>query len=379
MKYKKNILLLIVLIIITIDTLFVINNKQGKTFKYNGSIIALTVNGEVTNTFPSKGLYKIDINCENAQGIWDIDNWKLDIKNITGNVSCNVSFDDNPPLLTNIVNTDSTSGIESGNGLMYKSNYGVRYKGNNPNNYIWYNNDLYRIIGNIPACTSIDSSSKCTNWENRIKLIRANILGDLIFMVGSTQATSSSTWLGSTLEKNLNECFLGKKNNQTDETCASYCYSYYSSTSSYAKSICNYSKYGIEVGGEFYDMIADNIYWNVGIHSASEKCTEQYEYEKTLQTSEPLKIGLMSGSDYICSKGTQLDNTGEKWMYIGYEWAMNGYKADAIFRIIPGNSLGGATSNMDLLFRPTLYLKPNVVVISGDGSEENPYKIMLGN
>lgn len=38
------------------------------------------MDGKVSNTFPSKGLYQIDITCDNADEIWDIDNWKLDIK-----------------------------------------------------------------------------------------------------------------------------------------------------------------------------------------------------------------------------------------------------------------------------------------------------------
>ena len=174
MKNNKRIVICILLIVIMIGTLLIIGNKPKKTFKYNESTIALLVNGKVSNTFPSKGLYQIDITCDNADGVWDIDNWKLDIKNITGNVSCNVSFTSNPKLLSNVVNTTSTSGEVSGNGLLYKSDYGVRYKGNNPNNYIWYNGELYRIIGKTPVCTAVNTDGTCKTWNNNgfIKIIR---------------------------------------------------------------------------------------------------------------------------------------------------------------------------------------------------------------
>ena len=182
MKNNKRIVICVSLIVIMICTLLVISNKPKKTFNYNGSTIALLVNGKVSNTFPSKGLYQIDITCDNADGVWDIDNWKLDIKNITGNVSCNVSFTSNPKLLSNVVNTTSTSGEVSGNGLLYKSDYGVRYKGNNTNNYIWYNKELYRIIGKTPVCTAVNTDGTCKTWNNNglVKIIRNDSIGGLV-------------------------------------------------------------------------------------------------------------------------------------------------------------------------------------------------------
>ena len=45
------------------------------------------------------------------------------------------------------------------------------------------------------------------------------------------------------------------------------------------------------------------------------------------------------------------------------------------------NDSGGLRNNnayIGYAVRPVLYLKSNVYVVSGDGSEGNPYKIMLG-
>ena len=76
MKNNKKIVICILLIAVALSTLLIISNKPKKTFNFNGSTIALLVNGKVSNTFPSKGLYQIDITCDNADGVWDIDNWK---------------------------------------------------------------------------------------------------------------------------------------------------------------------------------------------------------------------------------------------------------------------------------------------------------------
>ena len=378
MKNNKRIVICVSLIVIMIGTLLVISNKPKKTFNYNGSTIALLVNGEVSNTFPSKGLYQIDITCDNADGVWDIDNWKLDIKNITGNASCNVSFTSNPKLLSNVVNTTSTSGEVSGNGLLYKSDYGVRYKGNNPNNYIWYNKELYRIIGKTPVCTAVNTDGTCKTWNNNglVKIIRNDSIGGLSY---NANETSSSTWVGSTIQKNLNECFLGQINSRNNTTCATYCYSYYNSSyKPVAK--CDYTQNGIASSGDYYNMIYDGVYWNIGVTgSTSTSGSTQYTKEKASLTSATLKIGLMYASDY----GYAMNSTNDyknNWLFTkGFEWTMTAYSSSYPVLV---HFIGGLNGNYDASIgyavRPVLYLKSNVYVVSGDGSEGNPYKIMLG-
>ena len=374
MKNNKKIVICISLIVIMICTLLVISNKPKNTFNYNGSTIALLVNGEVSNTFPSKGLYQIDITCDNADGVWDIDNWKLDIKNITGNVSCNVSFTSNPKLLSNVVNTTSTSGEVSGNGFIYKPDEnGVRYKGNNPNNYIWYNKELYRIIGKTPVCTAVNTDGTCKTWNDNglVKIIRNDSVGGLVY---NADTTSSSTWVGSTIQKNLNECFLGQINSRNNTTCATYCYSYYdSSYKPVAK--CDYTENGIASSGDYYNMIYDGVYWNIGFDgSTSTSGSTQYTKEKASLTSTTLKIGLMYASDYGYTNDYK-----NNWLFTkGYEWTMSAYSSSSPVRVDRDGGLGVVNAYRGCAVRPVLYLKSNVYVISGDGSEGNPYKIMLG-
>ena len=375
MKNNKRIVICVSLIVIMIGTLLVISNKPKKTFNYNGSTIALLVNGKVSNTFPSKGLYQVDITCDNADGIWDIDNWKLDIKNITGNVSCNVSFTSNPKLLSNVVNTISTSGEVSGNGLLYKSDYGVRYKGNNPNNYIWYNGELYRIIGKTPVCTAVNTDGTCKTWNNNglVKIIRNDSIGGLVY---NASETSSSTWVGSSIQKNLNECFLGQINSRNNSACDAYCYSYYASSyKPVAK--CDYTQNGIASSGDYYNMIDNGVYWNIGVTgSTSTSGKTQYDKEKTSQTSTTLKIGLMYASDYGYAMNNGYKNN---WLFTkGYEWTMTTYSSSYPVSVYVNGVVNYVSAYIGYAVRPVLYLKSNVYVISGDGSEGNPYKIMLG-
>lgn len=377
MKNNKKIVICTTLIAIMICTLLVIGNKPKKTFKYNESTIALLVNGKVSNTFPSKGLYQVDITCDNADGVWDIDNWKLDIKNITGNVSCNVSFTSNPKLLSNVVNTTSTSGEVSGNGFIYKPDeYGVRYKGNNPNNYIWYNGELYRIIGKTPVCTAVNTDGICSTWNNTglVKIIRNDSIGGLVY---NANETSSSTWVGSTIQKNLNECFLGQINSRNNSTCAAYCYSSYTSQKTVAK--CDYTENGIDASGDYYNMIYDGVYWNIGFDGSFPSTTgkTQYDKEKTSQTSTTLKIGLIYASDYDYAMNSGYKNN---WLFTkGLEWTMTAVSSSRpVFVNYFGMFIGNPYAYYGYAVRPVLYLKSNVYVISGDGSEGNPYKIMLG-
>ncbi len=372
---KNNKVICISLIVIVMCTLLIIGNKPKNTFNYNGNTIALLVNDKVSNTFPSKGLYQIDITCDNADGVWDIDNWKLDIKNITGNVSCKVSFTSNPKLLSNVVNTTSTSGEVSGNGFIYKPDEnGVRYKGNNPNNYIWYNKELYRIIGKTPVCTAVNTDGTCSTWNNNglVKIIRNDSIGGLSY---NANETSSSTWAGSTIQKNLNECFLGQINSRNNTTCATYCYSYYSSYKPVAK--CDYTENGIASSGDYYNMIYDGVYWNIGVTSSTSTTGKtQYDKEKTSQTSTTLKIGLMYASDYGYAMNNGYKNN---WLFTkGYEWTMTAYSSSYPVSIAKDGGLSGPLVFRGYAVRPVLYLKSNVYVISGDGSEGNPYKIMLG-
>ena len=84
----------------------------------------------------------------------------------------------------------------------------------------------------------------------------------------------------------------------------------------------------------------------------------------------------MYASDYGYAMNNGYKNN---WLSTkGYEWTMTAYSSSNPVYVSYRGGLGHSIAYNGYAVRPVLYLKSNVYVISGDGSEGNPYKIMLG-
>ena len=87
----------------------------------------------------------------------------------------------------------------------------------------------------------------------------------------------------------------------------------------------------------------------------------------------------MYASDY----GYAMNSTNDyknNWLFTkGYEWTMTAYSSSYPVHVRYNGGLDFNFASHGYAVRPVLYLKSNVYVISGDGSEGNPYKIMLGS
>ena len=359
MKSRKKIVICVLLIVVFIISLTLINTSANKTFKYKGSTIALTVDGNSATSFPASGKYNVTVNCNNAKGRWNPKTWKLEITKITGIVTCDVSFNSSVINLTTQVDNKATR-KENGN----------RYQGKNPDNYIWFNDELWRIIGNIPVCLA----SGCSTTENRVKIIRNNSIGAIVF---NQTDSSSSTWMGSNIQNLLNTCYLGKTS-----SCDSYCYSSYTS----AKGTCDYSADGIVVT-DYYGKMVEDVYFNVGTGDSTYKtAANYYTQEIATHATSTSKIGLMYASDWgyaiegfngvLGSDGSPQNSSEKNWlMSNGYEWTMS---ANSSSNPIGANYYGylfGYTCSPGFSTRPVLYLKSNVYVVSGTGTKVDPYRI----
>ena len=355
MKSSKKIVICMLLIVVSIISLILINKNTNKTFKYKGSTIALTVDGNSTTSFPTSGKYNVTVNCNNAKGRWNPKTWKLEITKITGTVTCDVSFNSSVTNLTTQVNNKAT-----------RNENGKRYQGKNPNNYIWFNDELWRIIGNIPVCLT----SGCASTENRVKIIRND-------SIGAIKYGSNSTWMGSNIQNLLNSCYLGKKS-----SCDSYCYSH--STS--AKGTCDYSADGI-VATDYYGKMVEDVYFNVGTGDETYKTAANY-YTQEIATyaTSATKIGLMYASDWgyaiegftgvLGSAGSPQNSSDKNWlMSNGYEWTMSAYSFSEPLRAFYVGYLYYSSASFGYSIRPVLYLKSNVYVVSGTGSKVDPYRI----
>ena len=367
-----GIILIVLFISITLN-----NNTNNKhTFKKDGILYALSLDGKSITSFPSKGLYKANVSCEGADGKWLYDDWKLSIENITGDVSCDIKFETITKTYLNDYITD-LAGTTQGTGQVKNEN-GYRYEGKNPNNYVWFNNEYWRIIGVFD--TEVVKSDNTTENKSLVKIIRADVLDGLAW-----DKSNTNDWTAASLNKLLNGAYY----NAQDGTSSGYCYVY----STTATANCDYTKKGIQSG--YRSMIA-NVTWYLGGYSSTSATAESfYGYERgtTVYSVRPTKttgyIGLMYPSDYgysvlssSCARTTNLGSynsgtcAGQSWLYgKGYEWTISPFSLNSygVFGFGSYGTLYGSGAGYGA--RPVLYLDASVYKIDGEGTLDKPYII----
>ena len=373
---KKRMAVLCVGIIILIGIIGISYNSNNKvTFTQDGVTYALTLDGANTNSFPSKGMYRADVTCENATGKWLYDEWQLAIEDITSdNITCDIDF-------TTISQTNlnnyiiGLSGSEQGTGQVVNEN-GYRYEGKDPNNYIWFNNELWRIIG------VFDSASHGQAGQNLVKIIRNDSIGGLTWHKSNT-----NDWTAASLMNLLNGAYLNSENGTGGE----YCYGYSTSV----PGNCDYTETGIN---DTYRSMIENVTWYLGGYSSTSETTEAfYDYERgdAVYSGRPTSttgyIGLMYPSDYgysvlssSCARTRNLGSynnatcAGQSWLYgQGSEWTItpNSSRSDFVFRVDISGYLSINRASSGFAARPVLYLDSSVYVIDGTGTQSNPYII----
>ena len=364
----------IVLVMLLIGIIIMNNNSNNKySFTQDGIKYAITLDGEKATSFPSKGMYKVLVTCENADGRWLYDDWKLAIENITSDdVTCDINF-------STITKTNlndyiiSLAGSAQGTGQVVNEN-GYRYEGKNPNNYIWFNNEYWRIIG------VFDSASHGQSNKNLVKIIRADVLDGLAW-----DKSNTNNWNTSSLKSLLNGAYYKAE----DGTSSGYCYG----QSTTATANCDYTKRGIQSG--YRGMIA-NVTWYLGGYSSTDATAASfYGYERgtTVYSGRPTSttgyIGLMYPSDYgysvlssSCARTTNLGSyntatcVGQSWLYgKGYEWTLTPSSSNSysMFHLYYYGYLHNSEADYGYGSRPVLYLDASVYKIDGDGSLNNPY------
>ena len=377
---KKRIIVLCIGIFIFIGIIGLSYNSNNKiTFTQDGVTYALTLDGASTTSFPAKGMYRADVTCENATGKWLYDEWKLSIEDITSNnITCDIDFTTiNQTNLNNYI--IGLSGTTQGTGQVVNEN-GYRYEGKDPNNYIWFNNELWRIIG------VFDESSHGQSGQNLVKIIRNESIGGLVR--DNASSFGSNDWTTSDLKNLLNGAYLNSENG----TGGKYCYGY----STTVPANCDYTESGIN---DTYRPMVENVTWYLGGYSSTNATAEAfYGYERGdtvysgRQTSTKGYIGLMYPSDYgysvlasSCARTTNLGSyynatcAGQSWLYgTGYEWMITPVSSHSSFVFYVVN-FGHLNNNNSASFgyaaRPSLYLDSSVYVVDGDGSISDPYII----
>ena len=512
---KKIIYVFSIIILVVVPF---VNKKKNVVLKDNIKY-AINIDGKTNDSFPDKNLYTVNVNCENALGKWDYENWKMLISKISGNVSCKVDFNTVSKnylndYLINFVGTPQGDGqfvaesvsvnpgyndthvltkdeygtyemytssdywAETGesnsnafeftngkwsnipNNLEANKNYYIkfipnsygyyqlcyempagkgegiyiftkgrkfytsvyslsdeekygclslnynsnsefiiiknshyseaahkinfylkkannpiegdsilRYEGRNPNNYVWFNNEIWRIIGIFDETTHGQSNKKL------VKIVKDESIGNLFFYKYNT----SSNWSNSLINNLLNNNYL----NSTDGTLSGNCISYYSYDSNgnisvYGNGICDYRYNGIK---ESYRKMISNSIWYNGSIGASNDAFDSLDSEKENPSSG--YIGLMYYSDFKfgniitdeCPRDESTSNSCVSKNWIGkyanaHTLSKEKYSNEPI-------SIRSSSSYSADSVHPTLYLNENVYVLDGDGSITDPYIISM--
>ena len=354
------------------------NVNAGKKFDANINIkekndITLATNnadGTFNPTTPAT------ISCSNATASYNQKYNRIEVSGVN-NVYTNCTLTYENPQSKNYLNNYiiGLSGQTQGTGQVVEEN-GYRYEGKDPNNYIWFNNELWRIIG------VFDEASHGQSGQNLVKIIRNESIGGLAW-----DKSDTNDWTASSLMNLLNGAYL----NAEDGTDSGYCYGH----STTMVTNCDYTGFGIN---DTYRSMIENVTWYLGGHSSSFTTAEEfYGYERgtTVYSGRPTtwegKIGLMYISDYgysvlgnSCARTTSLllyNNStcaGESWLYgQGREWTITPRSSHSnhVFFHLGTGALSDNLANNGHAARPVLYLDSSVYIINGNGSQADPYII----
>ena len=417
---KKVIVILIIFSLVFIS--FFVFKKDEEIENKNISVILETEEGNIkSKVFPSKSEYEYDkVVCENTSNNVDVtfdeEEWKLDLsveeESIDGNFNCTVYFKEKSKIASDVIvrkytenNNDGLIRITQSQTEQTPELTEYRYSGSNEEvkNYVNFNNETWRIIGVSPVN---DGSG---TYEERMKIIRNSSIGSYSWDTsgsslntgsGSNQWGASGSYTGSDLMRLLN---TGLYYNRTSGTC------YVGKTN--ATKSCNFTSTGLTE--EAKNMIGDAKWYTAAIYGNNLNYTTStlYGVERgstvgvsdigmtiTKTISWTGKIGITYLSDYGyasdgCRNGEQTLSyysnetcTSTNWMYDSTSmlWTISALRMSGQetgrYRVAYINSNGSVygRSTYDAVgIKPTVYLKPEIEIISGDGTKDNPYNLSL--
>ena len=248
-----------------------------------------------------------------------------------------------------------------------------RYRGGNVNNYVTFNNEVWRIIGIIPT------SDTNGNVENRFKIIRDESIGNMKWNTTQDTTTNSyNNWVTGTLNTYLNN-------------------DYYNALSTDAKNMIGTTKYYL--GGYSSSDITSDVMWQYERKNDANRTGYSYGTNPVVQSDASKKIAIMYVSDYRYGASTSCTNTlkyyagtnynsstecnkTNNWLDISQsEWSISQhvlFGGSNVFDLSPDGyvvNYGDSIEYLQYAIRPVLSLLSNVKIVGGDGTSESPYQL----
>ena len=329
--------------------------------------------------------------------------------------------DDADPTSTNVIGDT---------GLAYDgtTDNNLRYVGSNPNNYVLFNNELWRIVGVINNVTTEGGQT-----QSLLKIRRAEALGNYSWDSSDSTINSerginqwgpSGTYEGADLMRELNTDYLGNitvgadgkwfngmsnqklanmPSNTINDTSQSLIESVVWNLGSPNNDNGNFVALNSDLVNASYSYIHERASTNGKICTSSYTPSNMY-CEDNVQRSSTWtgKIGLIYPSDYgySTSGGSTTNRTtcvntkvlyggwndeslsdckNNAWLFVESQnqWTLSpvsyAYSSNWIFALTYFGHIANSESYNPYNVFPTLYLKSDVKITGGSGTQEKPY------
>ena len=345
--------------------------------------------GYIATTFDGK---KLDVNVMgevnvNKLGEYDII-YIAEYKGVEKKIRRKVIVAEN--LVTYITNLYKTNNILNNLKKDNTPDQNIRYYGSDPNNYVSFNNELWRIIG---------------VFGNNVKLIRSEKLGDLSWDSSEESINEGwgvNEWSTSALKNYLNTMYYGgtsvtcynAKNKQTT-TCPT------NKLNTESKTLIDYYTWktgAIEMSKRtntpaFYKSERGNVTGK--ICNGGSACNDTVE-----RTTEwPGYIGLPYATDYAYASGESICETNmvkqdssntyicknNNWMFKPNTWywtlSLDAYPSASrgVWLVHGVGSVANNNAAYGGAIFPAIYLKTDILIKSGTGRSNDPYILKAGS
>ena len=298
--------------------------------------------------------------------------------------------------------TSPISIVTTGDGLYASDEIGrYIYRGSNPNNYIWLdengdgvkandNSEMYRIIS--------------YEDDGTIKVIKNSVIGNMAWDTQNTRKNSNNTYCNSN-----NGCNVWSNSAKTLYNGVSlgdnFHYEYYNAdtdttkTSTSSGTVNDESSLNIYLNSTWLNSvsgISDNIIshnFSVGAWYSSGPNKPNARHKEEINSYVwNGKIGLMNLIEFkeastasTCDNLFKLVSGGnchtENWMFISHDrpvWLLSAYPnggSNIVWNVFPPGSVGSSYAYGECGVRPAFYLKSSIS-LEGMGTEDEPYKIV---
>lgn len=274
----------------------------------------------------------------------------------------------------------------------------IRFKGSNPNNYINFNNESWRIVGIFNV-----QNSESTIMEKLVKIVREDSLGQYSWDSSVNTVNNGkgeNDWSKVDLMNELNNDYLSLNHNSDNTT------NWYNGENNAKNAVYNYNN---NIKKEYQSLI-ESVVWNIGGWNSNnilltnfnsktgiddgmygkERGTKVYS---TKTIARPVtwtgKIGLIYPTDYAfasaddkCTTISSTNCANQNWLFKSSNYLTITHNSGNATNVwyVPSSNKSAMTTNVassayDVY--PSLYLKSDTKILRRKGTKENPHLIYL--